>query len=466
VIAGHFGAGSGTEAMMSKLFFDSALLPDGWAANVAIQVGEAGVIREVRAGAERVPDAVREAIAVPGVANLHSHAFQRGMAGLAERAGSGPDSFWTWREVMYRFLDRLSPEDVEAIACQLYVEMLEAGFTCVGEFHYLHHDTDGSPYGDPAEMAERIVAAAAGTGIGLTLLPVLYHQGGFGAQPLTAGQQRFAMRPAQLLDLVAGLRARHPGIVVGAAPHSLRAVTPESLAAVAAALPDGPLHIHAAEQTKEVEDCVAWSGRRPVRWLLDHAGIDGRWCLIHATHLDDTEVTDLAASGAVAGLCPVTEANLGDGIFRGVDYRAAAGAFGVGSDSHIRVDLADELRTLEYGQRLRDRRRNLLAPAGRSVGRTLLAAAAKGGAQALRQPMGAIVSGNRADIVTLDAEHPALVGKRGDDLVDGWLFAAGRSPVASVYAAGKRVVENGRHVSAEGIARRFAPVMQRLLGEA
>ncbi len=449
---------------MSKLFFDSALLPEGWAADVAIQVGDDGMIREVRAGAE--PDAVREAIAVPGIANLHSHAFQRGMAGLAERAGSGPDSFWTWREVMYRFLDRLSPDDVEAIARQLYVEMLEAGFTGVGEFHYLHHDTDGSPYADVAEMAERIVAAASTTGIGLTLLPVLYHQGGFGAQTLTAGQRRFVMQPDQLVDLVATLRARHPGIVVGAAPHSLRAVTPESLIAVAAALPEGPLHIHAAEQVKEVEDCLAWSRQRPVRWLLDHAPIDERWCLIHATHLDDMEVTDLAASGAVAGLCPVTEANLGDGIFRGVDYLGAGGAFGVGSDSHIRVDLADELRTLEYGQRLRDRGRNLLAAGGDSVGRTLLEAAAKGGAQALQQPMGAIAAGNRADFVTLDVDHPALVGKSGDDLIDGWLFAAGRSPVASVYAAGRRVVETGRHVAAEATTRRFRAVMQRLLADA
>lgn len=451
---------------MSKLFFDSALLPDGWAADVTLDIGADGVIREIRAGAAPAADAARGAIAIPGIGNLHSHAFQRGMAGLAERAGTGPDSFWTWREVMYRFLDRLSPDDVEAIAAQLYVEMLEAGFTCVGEFHYLHHDTDGSSYADAAEMAERIVAAASTTGIGLTMLPVLYHQGGFGAQPLTAGQRRFAMQPDQLVDLVATLRARHPEIVVGAAPHSLRAVTPESLAAVAAALPDGPLHIHAAEQIKEVEDCVAWSGQRPVRWLLDHAEIDARWCLIHATHLDDTEVRDLAASGAVAGLCPVTEANLGDGIFRGVDYLAAGGAFGVGSDSHIRVDLADELRTLEYGQRLRDRGRNLLAAGGDSVGRTLLEAAAKGGAQALQQPMGAITRGNRADIVTLDVDHPALVGKSGDDLIDGWLFAAGRSPVASVYTAGKLVVERGRSIAAEGIARRFGAVMRRLLSDA
>ena len=449
---------------MIKLFFATALLPDGWARHVTVGVGDDGLITAVEPDSAAAADAVREAIGLPGMANLHSHAFQRGMAGLAERAGSGPDSFWTWREVMYRFLDRLTPDDVEAIARQLYVEMLEGGFTAVGEFHYLHHDTDGSPYADPTEMAERIVAAADATGIGLTLLPVLYHQGGFGAAPLTPGQRRFAMQADDLVRLVTTLRERHPGIVVGAAPHSLRAVTPESLAAVTAALPEGPLHIHAAEQEKEVADCQAWSGRRPVRWLLDEAGVDGRWCLIHCTHLDDGEVRDLAASGAVAGLCPVTEANLGDGIFRGTDYLAADGRFGVGSDSHIRVDLADELRTLEYGQRLRDRRRNLLAPGGGSVGRTLFTAAAAGGARALQQPIGAIAEGHRADIVTLDLGHPALVGKVGDELLDGWLFAAGRSPVASVHVGGRRVVESGRHIAAAAAAARFERVMRRLLG--
>jgi formiminoglutamate deiminase len=450
---------------MIKLFFDTALLPGGWADNVTVEVGPTGLIATVEAGTTPPPEAIREAIALPGMANLHSHAFQRGMAGLAERAGTGEDSFWTWREVMYRFLGRLTPDDVEVIAGQLYVEMLEAGFTAVGEFHYLHHDTDGSPYADPAEMAERIAAAASATGIGLTLLPVLYHQGGFGAVPLGDGQRRFKMAPEALLDLVATLRRRHPSLVVGAAPHSLRAVTPESLRTVADSLADGPLHIHAAEQEKEVADCVAWSGRRPVRWLLDEVGLNERWCLVHCTHLDDGEITDLAASGAVAGLCPVTEANLGDGIFRGIDYLAAGGRFGVGSDSHIRVDLADELRTLEYGQRLRDRRRNRLAAPASSVGRTLFDSASTGGAQALQQEMGAIAPGRRADIVTLDPGHPALVGKTGDALLDGWLFAAGRSPVAAVYGAGKRLVEGGRHVVAEPVGARFAAVMRRLLRE-
>jgi formimidoylglutamate deiminase len=448
---------------MIKLFFETALLPTGWARHVTVRVGDDGLIAAVEADSNPAPDARREAVGLPGMANLHSHAFQRGMAGLAERAGTSEDSFWTWREVMYHFLDRLSPDDVEAIAGQLQVEMLEAGFTVVGEFHYLHNDVDGRAYADPAELAERIVAAAAATGIGLTMLPVLYQHGTFGGAPPSPGQRRFIMTPDAVLTLAGGLAAQHPGLVVGMAPHSLRAVTPASLREVVAGTGDGPLHIHAAEQVKEVEDCLAWSGRRPVRWLLDEVGLDERWCLIHCTHLDDGEVRDLAASGAVAGLCPVTEANLGDGIFRGTDYRAAGGRFGVGSDSHIRVDLADELRSLEYSQRLRDRLRNRLAAPGTSVGRTLFAAAAAGGAQALQQPTGAIAPGMRADIVTLDPSHPALAGKGGDDLLDGWLFAAGRSPVASVYAGGRRVVEAGRHVAAEATAQRFGRVMRRLL---
>ncbi len=451
---------------MIKLFFQTALLPNGWARHVTVRVGTDGMIEAVAADSCWDADAVRAAIAVPGMANLHSHAFQRGMAGLAERAGTGDDSFWTWREVMYRFLDRLSPDAVEAIAGQLYVEMLEAGFTAVGEFHYLHNDIDGQAYADPGELAERIVAAATATGIGLTMLPVLYQHGTFGGAAPTPGQRRFVMTPDAVLNLAQTLRSRHPGLVVGMAPHSLRAVTPESLKVVVEATPGGPLHIHAAEQVKEVEDCLAWSRRRPVRWLFDEVGLDERWCLIHCTHLDDAEVRDLAGSGAVAGLCPVTEANLGDGIFRGVDYLAAGGRFGVGSDSHIRVDLADELRTLEYSQRLRERRRNRLAAPGGSVGRTLFEAASAGGALALRQPMGALAPGRRADIVTLDADHPALVGKSGDDLLDGWLFAAGRSPVASVYAGGSRVVEGGRHVGHERVAARFGAVMRRLMSVA
>ena len=451
---------------MIKLFFGEALLPSGWARNVAVEVAPDGTFASVEPNTVPKADAVRAGIAVPGMANLHSHAFQRGMAGLAERAGPEEDSFWTWREVMYGFLDRLGPDDVEAIAGQLYVEMLEAGFTAVGEFHYLHNDPRGRAYADPAELAERIVAASETTGIALTHLPVLYHQGGFGAAPPTPGQRRFVMDVEALLGLAQTLRARHPDLVVGAAPHSLRAVTPESLRRLVEACGNGPLHIHAAEQEKEVRDCLAWSGRRPVRWLLDEVGLDARWCLVHCTHLDEGEVRDLAASTAVVGLCPVTEANLGDGIFRGVDYLASGGRFGIGSDSHIRIDLADELRSLEYSQRLRDRRRNRLAAPGHSVGRTLFEKALSGGAQALAQDMGAIVVGRRADIVTLDPEHPALVGRSGDALLDGWIFAARTPPVDTVRVGGRLLVEGGLHVASEAVAWCFERTMRGLLADA
>lgn len=451
---------------MIKLFFAQALLPEGWAGDVAVEIAPDGTFASVEPNSVPAADAPRAAIAVPGMANVHSHAFQRGMAGLAERAGPAEDSFWTWREVMYGFLDRLTPDDVEAIAGQLYVEMLEAGFTAVGEFHYLHNDPRGRAYADPAELAERIVAASETTGIALTHLPVLYHQGGFGAAPPTPGQRRFVMDVEALLGLAQTLRARHPDLVVGAAPHSLRAVTPESLRRLVEACGNGPLHIHAAEQEKEVRDCLAWSGRRPVRWLLDEVGLDARWCLVHCTHLDEGEVRDLAASTAVVGLCPVTEANLGDGIFRGVDYLASGGRFGIGSDSHIRIDLADELRSLEYSQRLRDRRRNRLAAPGHSVGRTLFEKALSGGAQALAQDMGAIVVGRRADIVTLDPEHPALVGRSGDALLDGWIFAARTPPVDTVRVGGRLLVEGGLHVASEAVAWCFERTMRGLLADA
>jgi formiminoglutamate deiminase len=334
---------------MSKLYFERALLPEGWAGRVVIGIDAEGRIAEVTPG--RSPEGAdhRSDIGVPGLANLHSHAFQRGMAGLAEVAGPSRDSFWTWRQVMYRFLERLTPEDVEAIAAELYVEMLEAGFTSVGEFHYLHHASDGGWYDDPAEMAGRIVEAARMSGIGLTLMPVFYAQGGFGGQPLQLQQRRFASTPGTFARLVDGAEKHIAGLPharIGIAPHSLRAVTPQSLAEVTDAFREKPIHIHVAEQTKEVEDCRAWSGTTPVDWLLSHRPVDPRWCLIHATHMTGSETVAMARSGAVAGLCPQTEANLGDGTFNGAAYLAAGGRFGLGTDSHIRVDAAEEVRTL------------------------------------------------------------------------------------------------------------------------
>ncbi|HET7253078.1 MAG TPA: formimidoylglutamate deiminase, partial [Xanthobacteraceae bacterium] len=378
--------------MRRELFFDHALLPSGWARDVRVTVADGAIaaIAEAapRAGADRVPG-----IAVPGLPNVHCHAFQRGMAGLAERRGPTADSFWTWREVMYHFLQRLSPDDVEAIAAFAYLEMLESGFTTVGEFHYLHHDVDGRPYAKLAEMAERIAAASAQTRIGLTLLPSFYAYGGFGGAPPASGQRRFINDPERFLDLVQQARATVAALPqgrVGIAPHSLRAVTPATLRAVCQATPEGPIHIHGAEQIREVEECVAAFGRRPVEWLLENAALDERWCVIHATHTTADEIKALAASRAVVGLCPLTEASLGDGIFDGAAYLAAGGRFGIGTDSNIQIDAAAELRQLEYGQRLERRARNVMTQApGESTGRRLYSSALAAGAQALQRPVGA-----------------------------------------------------------------------------
>lgn len=450
---------------MSKLFFERALLPDGWSGDVLIEIGADGRIAEVVTGA--VPRAAehRGKIGLPGLANLHSHAFQRGMAGLAETAGPTKDSFWTWRQVMYHFLDRLTPDDVEAIAGGLYVEMLEAGFTSVGEFHYLHHSPDGSWYADPAEMAGRIAAAAEVSGIGLTLLPVFYAQGGFGGQPVQAQQRRFASTAdtfAKLRDGAARHVAGLPHARLGIAPHSLRAVTKESLAEVTVVFADGPIHIHIAEQTKEVEDCRAWGGTTPVAWLLDHAEVDRRWCLVHATHMTEAETLAMARSGAVAGLCPQTEANLGDGIFNGVPYLATHGRFGVGTDSHIRVDAAEEIRTLEYSQRLRDRARNVLTHEGCSTGRALYTAAARDGAEAIGRAAGALAAGQIADIVSLDARHPLLAGRADDTALDSWLFSGDGRQVRDVWVAGTLVVVEGRHRQRDALLGRLAATLCRL----
>jgi formiminoglutamate deiminase len=453
---------------MAAFQFEHAFLPSGFAGDVRVEV-EDGVITAVRSsepagGAERI-----RGIAVPGMPNLHSHAFQRGMAGLAERRGPANDTFWTWREVMYRFLGRLSPEDVEAIAAYAYAEMLEGGYTLVGEFHYLHHAADGRPYADIAELSGRIAAAAVETGIGLTLLPCFYAQGGFGGKPPVEGQRRFINDPdafARLLDGARDHLAAVPGARIGIAPHSLRAVTPESLKRVVGLAPDRPIHIHAAEQWLEVEDCVAWSGLRPVEWLLENAGLDARWCLIHATHMTADETERLAESGAVAGLCPLTEASLGDGTFEGPRFLTGGGAFGIGTDSNIQIDAAAELRQLEYSQRLHHRGRNLMTiNEGESTGGRLFTTALAGGAQAMGQPMGAIAPGKRADFVVLDAEHPSLAAAGPESWLDCWIFSAGRGLVKDVVAGGERVVTDGRHHRRDAIAARYRASLARLMGE-
>lgn len=449
-----------------QLWFEQALLPDGWRKRVRINATN-GCISSVDPDADPRPEDERHQAGVPGLPNVHSHAFQRGMAGLAERKGPARDSFWTWREVMYRFLDRLGPEEVEAIAALAFAEMLESGFTRVGEFHYLHHAADGTPYDNRAELAERVGAAAHATGIGLTLLPVCYVHGGFGGAAPSAGQVRFLSRTpddfARLHQASRHALASLDDAVLGVAPHSLRAVTPEELAAVLPLAEGGPLHIHAAEQVKEVEDCLAWSGARPVEWLLDHAPLSGQWSVIHATHLMPDEMERLARSGAVVGLCPLTEANLGDGIFPAPEYLAAGGRFGIGSDSNVLIDASRELELMEYAQRLTHLGRNVLVDAeGASIGRRLFDMALRGGAQSLGVQAGLQV-GASADIVSLDLSHPSLVERAHDALIDGWIFAAGRAAIDCVWRRGDKVVSGGRHRHAESIRARYRSAMRTLL---
>lgn len=451
---------------MSRLHFASALLPSGWANDVQVVI-TAGAIAAVTPDVAPSAGDERHAIALPGLASLHSHAFQRGMAGLAELRGDSTDTFWTWRETMYRFALAVSPDDVAAVATLLYVEMLEQGFTRVGEFHYLHHDRDGSHYADPAEMAARIAEAAEASSIGLTLLPSFYAHGSFGGAAPHDGQRRFVCSVDHFTKLMAASRkaiANLPGANIGIAPHSLRAVAPDELAAIIPLAEGGPVHIHAAEQVKEVEDCLAWSGRRPVQWLLEHAPVDQRWCLIHATHTTSDEVSAFAKTGAVAGLCPMTEASLGDGIFPARDFLDAGGLFGVGTDSNVLVGVADELRQLEYGQRLKHRARNVLSGgAGRSTGRTLFDDALAGGARALEQPITGLTPGARADIVTLDTAHPSLAGRARDAVIDGWIFAAGNGAIDCAWAGGNKVVESGRHQLRQAARERFNASVRRLV---
>jgi formiminoglutamate deiminase len=408
----------------------------------------------------------RLALGIPGVPNLHSHAFQRGLAGLTERRGPEGDSFWTWRELMYRFVERIGPDELEAIASLAYAEMLECGFTQVGEFHYLHHDRGGVPFADPAELAGRIVAAAANTGIGLTLLPVLYAHGGFGGADPNKRQQRFINDREGFAAIVEASRKSVralPGGVAGVAPHSLRAVTPEELAWLVELSRGSVVHIHIAEQIKEVEDCIAWSGRRPVEWLLEHNAPDERWCLVHATHINDEELRAVAASGAVVGLCPITEANLGDGIFPAQAFLSNAGRIGVGSDSNVLLDAAEEFRILEYSQRLAHRGRNVLASAaGQSTGRTLYDRALAGGAQVLRSPRG-LEAGASLDVVSLNVGQPELLQRREDDILDSWIFSGGRRLVDCVWRAGEKVVVNGRHRHRDAIVARYGRALKNLL---
>jgi len=456
---------------MTTYFAPEALLQDGWAADVLIDVGNDGNILQIRNGKPGTGVESLGGPAIPGMASVHTHSFQRAMAGLAERMGSPEDSFWTWREVMYSFIRRVGPDEALAIASQLYCEMLKNGYTAVAEFHYLHHSPEGKPYAQRAEMALAVARAARETGMAMTMLPSLYAYANFGEVPLESGQKRFASNPEMILGMLGELRAAHsgnPDFGLGVAPHSLRAVSPAMLRDLIAGLdvidPHASIHMHVAEQVKEVNDCLSWGDQRPVQWLLDNMPVTPRWCLVHCTHVSMTEAERLAQSGAVTGLCPTTEGNLGDGIFPFLRYREKGGRFGIGTDSNVSRSPVEELRWLEYLQRLTLRRRNITAtPSNPSVGTNLWRGAAAGGAQALGRKMGAIAPGLRADLVVLDHHHLDLAERHAEALLDAFIFSCSGNAIKHVMVGGRWVVRDGHHASEQAIENRFRQVQKRLL---
>ena len=452
--------------MSGTIHARKVLTESGWLSDAVVHVDERGCIEAVAQDGFDTARAV--GLLLPGMANLHTHSFQRAMAGLAEqRAPGGSDDFWSWRSAMYRFLELLTPEDIEAIAAQVQLEMAEAGFTACAEFHYVHHQPGGARYDDLAETSRAILSAAKTTGLGLTHLPVLYMRGGLDDRPLEGSQLRFGTGIDEFAELHARIaqagRDMPDDFRLGVAPHSLRAVDASGLAACRDIAAGGPIHIHAAEQLREVEEVEASLGARPVRWLLDNCAVGNGWCLVHATHIDAGEIVDLAGSGAVAGLCPTTEANLGDGVFPAAEFLSRGGAFGIGSDSNIRLSLTEELRMLELSQRLSLRRRVVLADETcRSNGRYLYERAARGGATAIARPGGSITPGRLADLVALHDDFPPLDWPDPEQALDAWIFAAERRCVSDVWSAGRHIVCDGRHIARESVVPRYRATLERL----
>lgn len=452
---------------MQTIFAKRACTPDGWVHDLRL-THDMGQITALQMDTTAQPGDMLVETLLPSLGNLHSHSFQRAMAGMTEVRAAGKDSFWTWRKLMYQFVEHVTPEQYQAIAALVFMEMQEAGYASVGEFHYVHHQPGGTRYSSISELSQRVFAAASETGIGLTHLPVLYSYGGAGEAELGGGQKRFGNTVDEYSNLVTEARQLTTSFLpadtrVGIAPHSLRATCPNDLKEVLALQLGNPAHIHIAEQPKEVADVEDWLGARPVEWLLQNAPVDDTWCLIHATHMTNAETQDMAQSGAVAGLCPITEANLGDGPFNGVEYLAHGGSFGIGSDSNVRISLPEELRMLEYSQRLRDLSRNVIIPGEGSVGETLYLGAAVGGAQALGRKAGQIEVGALADLVAIDSTTPSLCALRDDQILDGLCFAAGDNLVTDLWSAGRHQVQSGRHVSREAIVTKYRQAIHSLL---
>jgi formimidoylglutamate deiminase len=447
---------------------DYALLPEGWRANVRLRSGIDGRWAEVTADADSGDSPRLGRFVIPAMPNLHSHAFQRAMAGQVERFERADDSFWSWRETMYRHAGGIDPDCLHAIARWLYTEMVEQGYSRVCEFHYVHQRPDGSRYSPPEAMSEALIAAANEVGIGLTLLPTLYQRGGFGDQPLTERQRRFHCDSDEFLRLCGDLASRmnRPGQRLGAAIHSLRAVSGVSLQHMVADdfWRNRPLHIHIAEQRKEVDDCLAQHGRRPIEHLFDLVDVDPRYCLIHATHALDHERELMARSGAVVGICTTTEANLGDGCFELADLRQRGGRWGIGSDSQAGLDPREELRWLEYQARLASGRRTVLADhQSPDVAANLWSEAVAGGGQASGAQSAGLRVGADADWLVLDDQDPALAGCTPDTIMGAWMFAPARSAPLVTGASGEALTERGHHPRRESFARDYVRVVRSLM---
>lgn len=449
---------------MQTLWAETALTPEGWQSDVSVTLDK-GRIAKVTPGS--APQGSRVGCLLPAPVNAHSHAFQRAMAGMTERRGPDPrDTFWTWRQLMFRFLDRITPAQVQAIAAFVQMEMLEAGYGTNVEFHYLHHQSGGVPYAQMSEMSNQIAAAADQSGIGLTLLPVFYQTGGLDGRALTSGQQRFGNDPDRFARLAAEARTRigqgPADWGFGIAPHSLRAAPADAIREVIRLAPDGPIHMHLAEQEAEVAEVLAATGQRPVDWVLNTLAPDARWHFIHCTQMTPQETEGLARSGATAVLCPLTEASLGDGIFDGVRWTNAGGTIAIGSDSNIRIALAEELRQFETSQRLRDHSRAALATPDRSTGRRLFDAICIGGGAAAGRRTGALAVGNWADMLALDTSHPDLDGVTGDMILDSYIFAGDDRMIGDVWSAGRHMVTQGRHIHRDPIEAAYRAAVRDL----
>ncbi len=451
---------------MITIFAQTALLENGWANEVEIKISDHGQIQEITFDITNTADMSVDVL-IPAPVNAHSHAFQRAMAGLTERRGpTGSDTFWTWRKLMFKFLNQLTPDHIERICAFVQMEMLEAGFATNVEFHYLHHQPGGQEYNKLSEMSDRIASATLQSGIGLTILPVLYQYGGCDKSNLTGGQIRFGNSFDQYIKLYQELsetiKYLPADTTTGLSAHSLRAVGRNELIKISELAGDKPLHMHAAEQIAEVEEVLSIWGKRPIEWILENLPINSNWCLIHCTQMLPHETLQLSATGAVAGLCPITEANLGDGIFDGVNWLSNGGAIAIGSDSNINISLAEEIRSLEYSQRLRDKSRARLATEDKSTARRIFDAIVAGGAKASGRKTGIIGVGYWADLMSIKSSDINLLQAKEDSILDSFAFTNEQAFIENVWSAGRHMVKNGQHINRKYITENYIKAIKEL----